>query len=110
MSSSRIDKDKLTDPHNVVEKYSNYKSISRAPTLAQKLAEEAYFGKHVLQACTVMGFRQYPALPVRELTDLKQMLFSLFPQLWNNPTEFEPVWAACTEAIGQKCKRLRGNV
>ncbi len=108
MSSSMINKDKLADPHQVIEKYENYKSVSRAPTLAQKLAEEAYFGKRVLQACTVMGFRQYPALPVREVAELKQLLFSLFPQYWKNPTEFESVWSACSEAVGQKCKRLRG--
>ncbi len=64
LGSSKI-KDKLADPHEVVKKYMNYKSVSRAPTLAQKLAEEAYFGKRLLQACTVMGFRQFPALPVR---------------------------------------------
>jgi len=108
MSSSQINKDKLADPHKIIEKFKNYKSVSRAPTLAQKLAEEAFFGKRVLQACTVMGFRQYPALPVQELQELKQLLFGLFPEFWKNPAEFEPTWSLCSEAIGQKCKRLRG--
>lgn len=81
MNSSQITKVKLADPHKTIEKFKNYKSVSRAPTLAQKLAEEAFFGKHVLQACTVMGFRQHPALPAQELLELKQLLFDLFPVL-----------------------------
>ncbi len=108
-SSSMIEKSRLTNPHTVIMKYDHYRTVSRVPTLAQKLAKEAYFGDRVLKACTVMGFRQYPALPIKELTDLKQMLFSIFPQFWNNPVEFEPVWSACTDSIGQNCKRLRGN-
>lgn len=94
MSSLQINKDKLADPHKIIEKFKNYKSVSRA------------FGKRVLQACTVMGFRQYPALPVQELLQLKQLLFSLFPEFWKNPAEFEPTWLLCFEAIEQKCKRL----
>jgi len=55
MSSSQINKDKLADPHKIIEKFKNYKSVSRAPTLAQKLAEEAFFGKRVLKPALSWG-------------------------------------------------------
>jgi len=42
MSSSQINKDKLADPHKIIEKFKNHKSVSRASTLAQKLAKEAF--------------------------------------------------------------------
>ena len=79
-------------------------------TLAQKLANQAYFGEYVLKRCTVMGYRGYPALSQEELNQLKQNIFSLFPEFWSNPANFEPVWTTYTEAIGQLCKRLRTTV
>lgn len=109
LSSSAIEKQKLSDPDAIIAKYDAYRTPSRVPTLAQKLAKSAYFGESVLKRCTVMGFRDYPALPPTELSDLKQKIFSLFPQFWANPVEFEPTWGACTESIGQLCKRLRSN-
>ena len=109
LSSSEIVRGSLSDPATVVAKYSNYHSLSKVQTLAQKLANQAYFGENVLKKCTVMGFRDYPALPQAELNELKQTIFNLFPQYWANPIEFEATWSTCTEAIGQLCKRLRSN-
>lgn len=109
LSSSVIEKGKLKDPDEVITRYKNYNTPSKAPTLATKLASQAYFGEQVMKTCTVFGYREQPALPTGELNDLKQKVFSLFPQFWANPVDFEMTWTACTEAIGQCCKRLRNN-
>lgn len=76
--------------------------------LAVKLARDCFFGNNVLQRCTVMGCRDYPALPFQELNELKQVIFSIFPKYWHNPVEFESqIWNTCVNSIGQLCKRLR---
>ena len=69
--------------------YSNYRSLSRVSTLAQRLASKCYFGDDMLEKCTVMGCLDNPALPLKELNDLKQKIFSLFLQFWGNPVQFE---------------------
>lgn len=109
LTSTAIPKATLKDPDEGIARYKNYHTISKAPTLATKLASQAYFGEQVLKRCTVLGYREQPSLPIDELNDLKQKLFSLFPQFWTNPLDFEPTWGACVEAIGQCCKRLRNN-
>ena len=107
LAPSHIPKDKLANPSTVVAKYSKLCVDSKAPTLATKLAREAFFGDNVLSSCTVMGCREYNGLPISELNLLKQTIFNNLPKYWTNPVEFEPVWAACAESIGQTCKRLR---
>ena len=57
--------------------------------------------------CTVQGVRDFPGLPSTELSELKNTRFVAFPQYWSNPAEFESLWGACIESIGQACKRLR---
>ena len=109
LSSSVIEYNKLMDPDDVIDKYKSYRTISKAPTLATKLAIHSYFGERVLKQCTVSGCREQPALPIKEVNDLKQKLFSLFPQFWANPLNFEATWGLCTEAVGQACKRLRNQ-
>ena len=42
VSSSEIVRKSLSDPAAVVAKYSNYHSLSKVQTLAQKLANQAY--------------------------------------------------------------------
>ena len=106
LSSSQINKARLIDPDVIIRKYPNYQTVSRIGTLAQRLAQESYFGDDVLEKCTVMGCRDSPALPIKELNDLKQKIFSLFPQFWNNAAQFESVWVSCSNAIGQRCKRV----
>ena len=44
-------------------------------TLAVKLVNESFFGNEVLKRCTVMGCRDYPTLPLKELNELKQVIF-----------------------------------
>ena len=106
LSSSQINKSRLIDPDVIIRKYPYYQTVSRIGTLAQRLAQESYFGDDVLEKCTVMGCRDSPALPIKELNDLKQKIFSLFPQFWNNAAQFESVWVSCFNAIGQRCKRI----
>ena len=82
----------------------------KAGILATKIAHEAFFGEEVLAQCTVSGFRQLPALPLKELNQLKQTMFTQLPEFWGNPIEFESVWALCSDAINQACKYARVNL
>ena len=89
LSTSQINKSELVDPDIVIRKFPSYQCISHVPTLAQRLASQLYFGDDVLGKCTVMGCRNFPALPLRELNNLKQKLFLLFLEFWANPLNFE---------------------
>ena len=106
LSSAQINRAELIDPDIVIRRYPSYHCISRVPTLAQRLASQSYFGDNMLSKCTVMGYRDSPALPLRELNNLKQKLFLLFPNFWANPLDFEDTWMRCTISIGQRCKRM----
>ena len=78
--------------------------------LAVKLAKESFFGTEVLRRCTFMGCRDYPVLPIKKFNELKQAIFSLFPNYWNHQVEFETkIWSVCANSIGQLCKRLRNE-
>ena len=88
-----INRSQLVHPNVIIQKYPAYRTASRVPTLARKLAENSYFGSAVLTQCTIAGYRDVPALPIKELNDLKAQIFSLLPQFWTNPLEFEPTWA-----------------
>ena len=107
LPSTKIDKDRLMTPPQAFTKYHKLILVNKIPTLATKLARDAYFGAEVLRRCTVMGCREQPGLPIQELNELKQAIFSKFPQFWSNAVEFEEIWVHCTDAIGQLCKRLR---
>ena len=78
LSTSQINKGELVAPDIVIRKFPSYQCISRVPTLAQRLASQSYFGDDVLGKCTVMGCRNSPALPLRELNNLKQNCFFSF--------------------------------
>uniref|UniRef100_A0A1X7SGV2 BEN domain-containing protein n=1 Tax=Amphimedon queenslandica TaxID=400682 RepID=A0A1X7SGV2_AMPQE len=108
LSSTGINKESLISPDMVVKKYEHLCKENGVGTLAVKLANESFFGADILKQCTVMGCRDIPALPLNELNELKQTIFSLFPKYWYNQAEFEAkVWNSCTNAIGQLCKRVR---
>ena len=49
--------------------------------------------------------REFFALPVEELKELKTLVFQQCMGLTS--TEFEAVWKDCVQAIGQACKRAR---
>lgn len=107
LPSSEIDKMSLHATKTTLHKFSKLHCESKIGTLAVKLARISIFGDRVLMKCTVMGERELPGLPATELMDLKRILFRLFPKLWGNRYEFEPLWKICVDALGQACKRLR---
>ena len=108
LSSLDINKENLLPTETIIKKYPSLRHENVIGKLAVKLARECFFGNEVLARCTVMGCRDYPALPVNELNELKQLIFSMFPAYWNSPIEFESkIWNICANSIGQLCKRLR---
>lgn len=109
LDSSCIDKSKLIPIDMVVAKYPKLRTVSKASTLAVKLAKESVFGEDVMRQCTVHGTRQLPGLPVKELFHLKKAVFDQFPQFWSHPPQFESVWQDCGTSINQSCKSLRAN-
>ena len=109
LPSSTINKGQLLQATSVIQKYPGLVYESKIGTLATKLAKEAFFGDNVLVQCTVSGGRDYPGLPADELMQLKHALYMQFPDDWNSPQEFEPLWTKCKAAIGQAYKRLRAH-
>ena len=107
LDSSSIAKHTLAPPDHIASCNPKLVKASKAPTFAVKLAKESFFGEDVLRCCTVNGCREYPGLPVAELQELKQYLFTRLTVYWSNPTEFETVWSDCVGAIGQACARER---
>ena len=73
----------------VIEANHKFTIKSKISTLALRIARDAVFGEEVMRQCTVMGNREYPGLPRPELFQIKETLYSLFPELWNAPEEFE---------------------
>ena len=107
LPSSSIDKSKLLPVEKVIEQYPKLKSEGKAGTLACKIAKQALFGVDIMKRCTPIGNRELPGLPVKELKELKKVMFTRFPQYWKTPVEFESVWKKCLESVQQGCKRLR---
>ena len=101
-----IQHNQLSNPDSIIEKYRVYRVESSIPTLAQNLAQESYFGENVQKRCTVMGYRDNPALPWEELNNLKQKVFGLLPQYWNNPIDFESTWEKCVASIANCAREL----
>ena len=88
-------------------KYHKFHSVGKIGSMAVKLCREAIFGDEIMKKSTVKGCRNLPPLPEDGLRVLKETLFSLFPQYWESPTSFEPLWTTSLEAVGQCCKQLR---
>jgi len=66
-----IDHDSLTSPEHVIEKYPKLLKASKIPTLAVKMAKEAYFGTEVMKHCTIKGSSGWHALPKNQLASMK---------------------------------------
>ena len=94
-------------PDEVVEKYATLKTPGAMSTLAVKLARESFFGEEVMKRCTPQGKTEHDSLPDKELFQLKLYLKQLFPAL--SKADFEGYWKACSNAVGQACKRLRSG-
>ncbi|KAL5516414.1 hypothetical protein EMCRGX_G001729 [Ephydatia muelleri] len=97
----------LASVTSTLSKYEKLQTECRAPTLAVKLAKESLFGDQVMKQCTVMGAKTQPALPLKELNELKSIIFGLFPKYRNSPFQFETLWMKCVDALGHACRRLR---
>ena len=94
LPSSEIQKGKLSPADKVFKRCPNLRKEHTIGKLAVKLAQESDFGDDVLVQCTVMGCRSFPSLPLQELNELKQTVFSLYSHYWLNPVEFESkVWS-----------------
>ena len=103
-----IDHDQLSNPITVVNKYPKLLTRKKLPTLAVKLACEAFFGPEILSYCTFRGVGPWHALPEKEAKKMKEYLMKLsMPAIVSSRLEFENVWAKCVESVGQKCKNLR---
>lgn len=110
LPSIEISKENLIPYEVVMKKFRNLHKENTIGKLAIKLARLSFFGYDVMRKCTVMGCREFPALPVVELQALKQAVFELFPTYWNNHVEFESkIWNTCVTSIGQACKRARAE-
>ena len=100
----------MLSPQTVADKYPKLLVPSKVPTLAVKLAKEAYFGTELMSYCTFKGVGSYHALPQTEVKDMKAFLFKLtFPNMVSSRVDFEDIWAKCVESVDQKCKQLRNR-
>lgn len=103
-----IDYEEMLSPHVVVDKYPKLLQASKLPTLAVRLAKQAYFGKQIMKRCTVRGTGKLHALLPNELANMKEFLKKLeMPSITSSFVEFENLWKNCTESIGQACKDYR---
>ena len=103
-----INHQELLNPTTVVDKYPKLLQHSKLPTLAVKLAVEAFFGPEVMSYCSFRGIGPNHALPQAEVKKLKDYLFKISsPGIVSSRCEFEIIWAKCVTSIGQKCKTLR---
>ena len=102
-----ISKEKLLPPSVVINKYPRLRGDSKMGELAAKLARECFFGKDLMRQSTVMGFKDFPALPANGVQALKQTILSVCPDYHCNPHGFESVWRKCIDAFNHACSKLR---
>ena len=107
LDSCEIRKELLRPVDEVLLLSAKYRVLSKASTLAVKLAKEAFFGDNVLVRCTVAGSREFPGLPHKEMQELKGVMLRQFPLFWQTPVHFELTWKDCCKSIGQAHKSLR---
>lgn len=67
----------------VIEENHKLTKVSRVSTLAVKLSRDALFGEEVMKRCTVLGTRNLPGLPRKELYDLKKAILENFRRVRN---------------------------
>ena len=86
LESAEIKREELAPIDGITQKY--FKLLgkdSKIGELACRLATECFFGDSIMVRCTVHGFRDKPALPLKELIELKKVLFKHFPKYWSTP-------------------------
>jgi len=100
-------KGELLPPCDVIEKYPRLRGECKMGELAAKLARESFFGKELMRRSTVMGHKEYPALPADRVNALKQTILSVCPDYHCNPHGFESVWRKCIDSLNHACSKLR---
>lgn len=108
-NNTQSDDERLLQPDEVLFKYPKLLHISLAGRLAVRLACESYFGKRLLQKCTVYGHGSFPPLPKEKVMELKKKILNLYPQFISSPLEFEPTWTKCINVINHCASRLRAT-
>ena len=100
---------KVLPPSEVVTKSPPLWGDCKIEELAAKLARESFFGKELMHQSTVMGFKDFPALPVDGIQALKQTILSVCPEHQQNPHGFESAWRRCirVDAINHACSKRR---
>ena len=97
----------LLPASEVITKYPHLRGDCKMGELAAKLARESFFGKELMRQSTVMGFKDYPALPADGIQALKQTILTVCPEYQHNPCAFESLWRRCIDAINHACSKLR---
>lgn len=106
LPSFAIMRNKLKPVDVVLRLYRKLCVESKVSTLFVKLAREAVIGATVMSRCTPLAGGKKPGLPLRELNELKQIIFNVLPNYWGNQGRFDGVWAESLDSIGQACKHL----
>ena len=97
----------LIPPSEVVAKYPRMRGDCRMGEVAVKLAQEYFFGNDLMRQSTVLGFKEFPALPEDGVQALKQTILSVCPDYHCNPHGFEGLWKRCVDAFNHTCSKLR---
>ena len=100
-------KENLITPSEVITKYPRLRGDGKMGELATKLARECFFGKELMRQSTVLGFKDFPALPADDVKALKKTILSVCPEYHCNPHGFESLWKKCVDAINHACSKLR---
>ena len=101
LSSEEIPKNQLTSTEEVLKEYSSLVQYPcKMTTLSVKLAREGFFGDTVMAKCTPQCWQDMPALPHKELSDLKMLLFKTYPSFRTTPEVFEKKWVVAQDGIG----------
>lgn len=104
--SSEIDKSSLLPVDEIIAKYGH----KNPPFLASKLARLAFFGPRILARCTPMGQSAYLALPLAEMSQIKQIVLNNYPGYWDIPQEYEELWKSkIVSSIGSECTKARAR-
>ena len=107
LPASEIQSHQLRNSDDVIAQHRKLINDDGAGTLYQILAKEAFFGKDIMERCTVTGRGGTHALPFQPMNELKAKMFKLLPRYHTAPEQFEPVWKKCVVVIEQACGRLR---
>jgi len=110
LPSSAIVRSSLKPVAQVIRETQKLLKEGKIGTVAQALAQEAFFGKEVMAQCTPSGTPQLKGLPQDELNQLKVTMFKLLPIHHSCPLQFESDWAKCVTSVEQACKRERNKM